>query len=86
MIPKNALEGMHGEIWLSQNARPYIMMRKELAELYVYFRLIDEAVKEYFDILDMDAFDNLNIRGNLASLLLNEKRYEDFERLIENYW
>ena len=45
MIPKNALEGMDGETWLSQNARPYIMMRKELAEMYVYFRLIDEAVK-----------------------------------------
>lgn len=86
MISKNALEGMDGETWLSQNARPYIMMRKELAEMYVYFRLIDEAVKEYFDILDMDAFDNLNIRGNLASLLLNENRYEDFERLISNYW
>ena len=86
MISKNTFDNIDGGLWVNQNARPYIMMKKELAELYVYFKLIDEAIKEYFDILDLDTFDNLNIRGNLASLLINEKRYDDFEKLISNYW
>lgn len=86
MISKKILDESDGGLWLNKNARPYIMMRKELADMYVYFKLIDDAIKEYFHILDLDAFDNLNIRGNLATLLLNENRYEDFEKLISNYW
>lgn len=86
MIPKGVLEVTEGGLWLEKDARPYIKMKKELADMYVHFKLIDEAVKEYFDILDLDNSDNLNIRGELANLLIKENREEDFKKLISNYW
>lgn len=86
MISKNELDKIEGSLWMNKNARPYMMMRKELAELYIYFNLIDDAIKEYFYILDLDTYDNLDIKKILAKLLLNENRDEDFKKLISNYW
>lgn len=45
-----------------------------------------KSVSEAKKMISKNTFDNLNIRGNLASLLINEKRYDDFEKLISNYW
>ena len=85
LISPKLYEEFIGMLWFEKSARPFLKCKKQLAELHASNGGFNEAINEYFEILDLDICDYQRIRHALVNLLLYEKRYEDFEDLIEQY-
>lgn len=85
LISPKLYEELMGMLWFEKSARPLLKCKRQLAELYASNGGFNEAINEYFGILDLDICDYQRIRYDLVNLLLHEKRYEDFEDLIEQY-
>lgn len=80
------LEESRGSLWGRVEARPYLEARLGLAEfLGGWEERMGEAISEYQELLDLNAVDNQGARFELLGLLLEERRFEEAERLIATY-
>lgn len=82
-INSNTFKDLKGELWLEYDARPYMSLRKELADLYYIGGEYDKSIKELWDLIELNRSDNQGNRFELATLLLKNKRFKDFEKLID---
>lgn len=84
-ISTNIFKDLKGQLWLEHDARPYMSLRKELADLYCIGEEYDKSIKELWDLIELNTNDNQGNRFDLASLLLQEQRFKDFEKLMDMF-
>jgi len=60
-------------------------LRKELADIYCIGGEYDKSIKEHWDLIELNRYDNQGSRYDLATLLLQRKRFEDFEKLMDMF-
>jgi len=84
-ISSYLFEDLKGQLWLEHDARPYMSLRKELADLYCIGGEYDKSIKELWDLIELNTNDNQGNRFDLATLLLQNKRFKDFEKLMDMF-
>ena len=84
-IPNNLFNQLKGELWLEFDARPYLMVKDELASLYCMKEDYESAVEVYKDILKLNKNDNQGIRYKILPLFVLIDKYKDAEKLISTY-
>lgn len=60
-------------------------LRQELAQIYCIGGEYDKSIKEHWDLIELNRYDNQCNRFDLATLLLQRKRFEDFEKLMDMF-
>ena len=84
-IPKSLFNKSKGELWLELDARPYLMVKDELAGFYCMKGDYESAVEVYKDILKLDKSDNQGIRYKILPLFVLIDKYKEAEELINTY-
>lgn len=69
-----------GKFWGFRHTRPYMMLKYALADLYFYNGRLQEGVKEYKELLELNKMDNQGIRYKLinACILTDDKECIDY--------
>ncbi|MEG0855795.1 MAG: DUF6398 domain-containing protein [Terrisporobacter sp.] len=78
-------DSIKGQLWSVEEARPYIMVKDELAYVYALGERFEDAIKTYNEILKLDEEDNLGVRYKLFMLLMQNRKFEEGDQLIEKY-
>lgn len=84
-IPNSLFNQLKGELWLELDARPYLMVKDELASLYCMKGDYESAVEIYKEILKLNKNDNQGIRYKILPLFVLIDKYKDAEKLISRY-
>ncbi|MGL6106647.1 DUF6398 domain-containing protein [Romboutsia sp.] len=74
-----------GEFWVFRHTRPYMMVKDSLADLYFYNGRIQEGVKEYKELLELNKMDNQGIRYKLINACILTEDKECIEYLHNEY-
>jgi hypothetical protein len=74
-----------GHFWLMLETRPYMTAKLGFAHCLEALDWIDEAIKEYNEMLELNPSDNQGIRYMLSSLLLFTGRYKEFSLLHQKF-
>ena len=69
--------------WLAVETRPYMRARAALADTLVELGEADQAIAEYWGLLELNPGDNQGLRYILASLLLERHDHDRFARLYQ---
>jgi len=85
LFSSDLFKELKGELWIALDARPYMSLRKELADIYCIGGEYDKSIKEHWDLIELNRYDNQGSRYDLATLLLQRKRFEDFEKLMDMF-
>jgi hypothetical protein len=80
-----ALADAGGEVWESDEARPYLRARLGLAQSLWLHGEHDEAIAHYAALLDFDPGDSQGVRHVFAAALLELDRDDDLAALLETY-
>ena len=80
----NYLQKAVDEAQKNDDMNAYFNLRNDLAYVYFVNYDYDKAINEYEDLLKYDEDDKLQVRFNLSNLLLLNKRYEEFEKLMKD--
>lgn len=72
-------------LWEEEKARPYLLIKDELAYVYVLGEEFEKAIQTYEEILDLDEADNLSVKYKLFMILIQERKFEEAEKFIEKY-
>ena len=76
---------LKGQLWMEEKARPYMMIKEELAYIYTLAEDYEKAIKVYEEMLELNSDDNQGVRYMLLSLLIQEKEFDKADKLIEKY-
>lgn len=76
---------LKGQLWMEEKARPYMMIKEELAYIYTLAEDYKKAIKVYEEMLELNSDDNQGVRYMLLSLLIQEKEFDKADKLIEKY-
>ena len=76
---------LKGQLWMEEKARPYMMIKEELAYIYTWAEDYKKAIKVYEEMLELNSDDNQGVRYMLLSLLIQEKEFDKADKLIEKY-
>lgn len=71
--------------WGFYETRPYMKAQFALMDFYISELEFSKAIDVIYHILDLNPNDNLGSRYNLASLLVAEERYDDYEKLLLDF-
>ena len=82
-ISPEDFKDLKGQLWLEHNARPYMRLKKDLADLYYLGKEYDKSIKELWELIELNGNDNQGVRFDLANQLLNRVRFKDFEKLMD---
>lgn len=80
-LSPETIEKHKGKIWDLIEARPYMIARISLASHLVANDELEEAVQQFWDILELDADDVFDMRYMLAKCLFTLEDYENLQRL-----
>jgi hypothetical protein len=72
-----------GQFWIMHETRPFMTAKLRHAECLFALNKIDESIKEYFEILELNEYDNQGVRYYLQTMLLKNKRFDDYIKLRE---
>lgn len=84
-IPNKLFKELDGELWLEFDARPYLTIKAELADLYSLKGDYESAVEIYNDNLKLNKNDNQGIRYKIFPLLILLDKKDQAENLIKSY-
>lgn len=84
-IKPEIIDDLDGELWLEQDARPYLQLKNDLAYVHFVEQQYYKAIKEYKEILKLNKLDNQGIRFDLANVLLIARRFDEFEELTKEF-
>lgn len=84
-IPSHIFKQLEGELWLELNARPYLLIKAELADLYCLKNDYESSVELYNEILKLNKKDNQGIRYKIFPLLILLDKKEQIENLMKSY-
>lgn len=84
-IPNSLFNQLKWELWLELDARPYLMVKDELASLYCMKGDYESSVEIYKEILKLNKNDNQGIRYKILPLFVLIDKYKDAEKLISTY-
>ncbi|MGM9532604.1 DUF6398 domain-containing protein [Intestinibacter sp.] len=84
-IPDHLFKQLEGELWLELDARPYLLIKAELADLYYLKDDYESSVELYNDILRLNKNDNQGIRYKIFPLLILLDKKDQIENLIKTY-
>lgn len=84
-IPDHLFKQLEGELWLELNARPYLLIKAELADLYCLKGDYESAVELYNEILKLNKNDNQGIRYRIFPLLILLDKKDQIENLVKSY-
>lgn len=82
---KNNIDSLTGSFFIKKDNRKYILMKQELAELYVKEKDYESAIIEYEDIINSKSKYDKGIRNKLLSLFLISNKNEKFEKFASTY-
>jgi tetratricopeptide (TPR) repeat protein len=85
VLGPEALADPGGEVWESDEARPYLRARLGLAQSLWLHGRHDEAIAHYEALLDLDPGDGQGVRHGLAASLLELGRDDALATLVETY-
>jgi tetratricopeptide (TPR) repeat protein len=80
-----AFEEYKGAFWGFMETRPYMRARQRLAECLRSVGRLDEAIREYEAMLELNPGDNQGVRYHLLPCYLMLKRLPDAQELLSNY-
>ncbi len=78
-------EEMKGNFWLAYESRPYMSVKFNYAMCLNAKGLANEAVKQMYQMLELNPNDNQGVRYKLASILLRNQKYKQFKKLFDDY-
>lgn len=84
-LGKEIFKEERGHFWLMIETRPYMRAKERLADCLCEKNKIDEAIKIYDEMLDLNHNDNQGVRYILSTLLLSENNFADYEVLLNKY-
>lgn len=82
---KNNIDSLTGSFFIKKDNRKYILMKQELAELYVKEKDYESAIIEYEDIINLKSKDDKGIKNKLLSLFLILNKNDKFEKIASTY-
>lgn len=82
---ESEFENLKGHLWKEPKARPYMLIKEELAYVYSLGENYDHAIREYYDILELNIDDEQSIRHKLLVLLIKERRFDEANKLMKKY-
>ncbi|GAA4072007.1 SEC-C metal-binding domain-containing protein [Amphibacillus indicireducens] len=74
-----------GHFWLMIETRPFMRAKAKLASFYLNHDDIDNGIAEFEDLIILNPNDNQGVRYILLTLYLEQERYEDAQKLIDQY-
>jgi len=74
-----------GHFYGVTETRPFMRCLENLAECYYSPGATPKAIKIWKEMLELNPNDNQGVRYNLASGLLEQKMFEEFEKLIKQF-
>jgi tetratricopeptide (TPR) repeat protein len=74
-----------GYFWSIHETRSYMQAKLQYAEVLLVIGKVEEAIKEYYEMLTLNPGDNQGVRYFLANALLLTKRYDDLGKLLDKY-
>lgn len=81
----NDFKELAGHFWGAIETRPYMRARERLAEVLRHASRLDEAVAEWYAMLELNPGDNQGIRYLLLPSLLTLNRLEPARKLFEQF-
>lgn len=79
------IEEHKGYFWGLTETRPYMRAKAALAMHLEYVGLIEAAIEQYEELLELNPHDNQGIRSLLLPLYIEKKSLEDAMKLLETY-
>lgn len=74
-----------GLLWEFMEARSYLRVKYEYASCLWDLEKSEEALKEYYEILELNHNDEQGVRFALLTALIEERKYTEAARLIKKY-
>ncbi len=74
-----------GHFWGLHETRPYMTAKLNVAECWYAMDNIDQAIKDFRELLELNPNDNQGVRYLLSSLLLENRNYSEFHTLYKQY-
>lgn len=84
-INKGQDDSLEGKMWTDPKARPFMMIKEELAFVYTMGGEYEDAIDEYKSLLELDLDDNLGVRHKLLNLFIITEKQDSANRLIEYF-
>ncbi|NCO54245.1 MAG: hypothetical protein COZ21_07620 [Bacteroidetes bacterium CG_4_10_14_3_um_filter_31_20] len=84
-LGKKYFQENKGDFWGLHETRPYMTAKNKYADCLKVIGKIEEAIKEYKELLELNPNDNQGIRYILSGILLRNKKYDDYFRLYKAY-
>lgn len=84
-IGKRAFKEDKGHFWGIFETRPFMRAKAGLAECLSLTDQHDEAIRHYQELLELNPGDNQGIRYSLCTLLLEQQRYDEYDKLYKEF-
>ncbi|MFH0895032.1 MAG: hypothetical protein V2A54_11415 [Bacteroidota bacterium] len=79
------MEESRGHFWLINETRPYMTAKLSYADCLHAIGKEKEAIKEYNELLELNPNDSQGVRFILNRVLLQCRKYNEFEELLKKY-
>ena len=84
-VSPDIFEKLDGNLWSNQDTRVCLIIKDELADLYMRKKDYESAVKIYKEIIKEDEGDNQNIRYKIFQPLIYLKKIDELEKLFYTF-
>lgn len=84
-LGKKFFQENKGLFWGIHETRPYMTAKLNYADCLCSNGKIEEGIKEYTEILELNPNDNQGVRYILSGILLHEKKYDEYLKLHNSY-
>jgi tetratricopeptide (TPR) repeat protein len=80
-IGEKDFEEFKGHFWGFHETRPYMRAKAGYAATLYLLERYDESIQEYAKIIELNPNDNQGVRYSYASILVNHRKFEAYEKL-----
>ena len=82
-IGEKDFEEFKGHFWGFHETRPFMRAKAGYAAILYLLEQYDESIQEYAEIIELNPNDNQGVRYSYASILVNHRKFEAYEKLRE---
>jgi len=80
-IGEKDFEEFKGHFWGFHETRPFMRAKAGYAATLYLLEQYDESIQEYAEIIELNPNDNQGVRYSYASILVNHRKFEAYEKL-----